>query len=507
MVGQGTVRVLVVDANPGDAELFAETLSRLPFHSVVIEAALSGGEGLAKARRSRYDLVFLDYSLPGSGGPGLLKALQEENLSEVVVLAGQEDAGAAVEALKLGALDYVIKEDAPRLDLGRLIERALELMRLKRTNYELERLNVMKNEFLTSVSRELSAPVTLISGLASLLLSGSIGAMNDEQKRLLGQLKEQGEKLIRLNQEFLELRSRTLSSQWLDVHPLALSELVRAASSRLAGKAGAKGVSLALEAASEPFSLEGDAAKLADAVARVVDNAIRFTPPGGRIAIRLQRVSPGEVELSVEDTGEGIETEKLPKVFDQAYIPGSKGSGDAPGASLAFCREVAEAHHGRLRVDSPGRAKGTRVSFILPCPTRGRTAPAPDARKVLLVDDNRDVIELLRFLLRRCGGGPLEFLTASTGERAIELASQDRLSLIVLDVMLSGMDGLEVLEALKKSAHSRGVPVLIMTAFPDVANRALALGAGSILIKPFSPDRLLREVRSLLEPAAAAPGP
>lgn len=506
MVGEGTVRVLIIDSVPKDVELFSEALSRLPFHSLVIESSSTGQEGLEKARRTRYDLILLDSALPGTDGLELLQTFREENLAHVVMLARKEDRSAP-EYLKRGALDYILKEDLPRIDLQRMIDRAFELMRLKQATYELERLNVMKNEFLGIVSQELKTPMTVVVGMANMLLSGSLGPLNDEQKRCATQILQQGQGLSRLIEDLLELKARTLGSRWLNPKALSLGDLIKETIGTMERYWRGKGLNVELEPFAEPYYMDGDAGKLSEMIIQILANAIKFTPSNGTIKVKAQRLGPGEVEIAIEDSGQGMEKEDLDHLFDRFNLP-DVASGPTPsglGLGLVFCREVVEAHHGRMRVDSPGKGQGARVSVILPCPEQEKAAAPVGAKKVLLVDDNRDVLELLKFLLRHNPEGPLDLLTAPSGEKALQMAAAEHPKLIVLDVMLGGMDGLEVLEVLKKSPQTRGIPVLILTAFPDGASRALTLGASAILIKPFPPDKLLQKVKNLLkEPQGVA---
>jgi CheY-like chemotaxis protein len=247
----------------------------------------------------------------------------------------------------------------------------------------------------------------------------------------------------------------------------------------------------------------GDGTRLQQVAVNLLSNAVKFTPPGGRIDIRL--VAEGDRgRLCVSDTGIGIAPEVLPNVFDrflQATTPSSRGAG--LGLGLAIVRHLVELHGGRVWAESPGLDRGATFTVELPLLTEPRAAiegvstlertPRLDGVHVLLVEDDVDAREMLRVILVDAGAS---VSTAHTAETALDASTSDRPDVLVSDIGLPGRDGYALLRELRDietREGSRTLPAIALTAFAAVEDRQRAFAAGFQfhLPKPVDPAHLV----------------
>jgi CheY-like chemotaxis protein len=255
-----------------------------------------------------------------------------------------------------------------------------------------------------------------------------------------------------------------------------------------------------------PFVL-GDAVRLAQVVCNLLANAAKFTPPDGRIALSL-RQDGAWVELVVEDSGSGIAAELLPRVFDlfsQGEQAIDRRSGGL-GLGLAIVKTLVHLHGGTVSAASDGSERGSRFVVRLPAAEApALAAPLPSApvraarrsARILLVDDNRDALEMLGALLREAG-----HQVHSAGDAAEALRALDGFvpELALLDIGLPGMDGYQLATRLRGDPRCAGLRLVALTGYgrqPD-RDRALAMQFDEHLVKPVAADRLLEAVEHLL---------
>jgi CheY-like chemotaxis protein len=264
----------------------------------------------------------------------------------------------------------------------------------------------------------------------------------------------------------------------------------------------------------------GDAQRLQQVVWNLLSNAIKFTPRNGRVQIRLARIN-SHVEIVVSDTGEGIDPEFLPHLFQrfrQADSAFTRSHGGL-GLGLAISRHLVEAHGGSIEAVSPGKGHGTTVRVELPLmivhdetandpdrvhPSVDVTAPGhlqlPDlgGRKVLLVDDDADAREMARDALTFAGA---VVLTASSATEALTMLEREQVDVAILDIGLPETDGYELLKAIRARTKDRqgGIPVAALTAYARAIDRTRSLQAGfqMHLSKPIQPSELAAAVLAL----------
>ncbi|MGH9466371.1 MAG: ATP-binding protein, partial [Terriglobales bacterium] len=240
----------------------------------------------------------------------------------------------------------------------------------------------MKNEFISIASHQLRTPMSGVKGVLALLIEEVLGPLNAEQKQFLHRAYESNERLIALVNDLLNVSRLEQGSLLLRDEPVDLAALLRTLSTEFQPRAARYRQSLQLQEPGAPGSepgaalVHGDAVRLREVFANLLDNAIKYTPEGG--AVRLSwRPSPAAVEVEVSDTGVGIPADKLPSLFvkfNRIQNPLS-GREFGTGLGLYFARSVVELHHGRIEVSSqPGQ--GTTFRVILP--RQPASAPAPD---------------------------------------------------------------------------------------------------------------------------------
>ncbi|MBK9966611.1 MAG: response regulator [Holophagales bacterium] len=423
--------------------------------------------------------------------------------SVVAVSTRVADVTARENALaELAALNASLEE--------RVAERSVEL---ERVNAELERAARAKDAFLASMSHELRTPLTGILGAAELLREGAHGPLNDRQLRSLGFLEEAGRHLLSLLSDILDLARIGAERLSLSLDSCSLGEVCESALGIVREEARRKGIALGFRGPAVPVRFVGDARRVCQILVNLLSNAVKFTPPGGSVELSASGdEETGEVLLEVRDTGPGIASEDIPKLFlpftqlDTRLAREHAGT----GLGLALVRSLSELHGGRAGVESePGRGSRFRVTlpWRRPEPRGGgagevaRADPEPAAPRetrprILLVEDDDANRTILGEFFRMRGFSVEE---AASGPEALSLASSSPHDLIVLDIQLPGMDGLEVLARLR--ATGRAIPpVLALTALAMEGDREriLAAGADAYLSKPAPLAVLGKEIDRLL---------
>jgi CheY-like chemotaxis protein len=279
--------------------------------------------------------------------------------------------------------------------------------------------------------------------------------------------------------------------------------------------ADAKGVVLESALDEEAGPIPGDPARLQQIVWNLVSNAIKFTPSGGRVDVRLvQREST--VEISVRDTGRGISATQLPQVFSRFGIAHtSTQSQGGMGLGLSIVRHLVELHGGTLQVGSPGPGQGATFTVTLPLtdgrppsdaesvgivpgPTSGRL-PALKGVRILVVDDEADTRELLRAILVECGA---EVTLAASARAALEALDRAPFDVLVSDIVMPDENGYDLIRKVRAREAERGgrIPALAVTAYGRIEDRSAAISAGyqQHAVKPIEPAELAAAVATLV---------
>jgi signal transduction histidine kinase len=521
------LNVLLIEDNPGDQRLIREMLveaKHTAFHLEVVDRLSNGLEHLSQ---SQVDVVLLDLSLPDSRGLDTFVTLHEAAKGvPIVVLTGLNDETTAVESVQAGAQDYLIKGevDSPLLirsvryavERGRLErERAKLLTRERAARTEAEAANRAKDEFLAIVSHELRTPLSAMLGWSRMLRTDKLDPIT--VTRALEAIERNAQAQTRLIEDLLDISRITTGKLRLNVRPVELASVLKAAIDTMRPAAEAKDISLQTTFDANAGFISGDPDRLQQIAWNLLSNAIKFTPQGGRVLVRLERVG-SHVEITVSDTGQGISPEFLPHVFDrfrQADSSTARKYGGL-GLGLSIVRYLVELHGGLVQVESPGDEHGATFRVSLPLlagqsEIRGEEkrqmaesslaatgARSIDGVRVLLVDDEADCREVIAAMLLQCNADVLAVASAS---EALEALEQWRPDVMLSDIEMPGEDGYSLMRKVRALDGKRGgqIPAAALTAYGRSEDRTRALEAGYHihLPKPVEPSELAIVVANL----------
>jgi signal transduction histidine kinase len=507
-------------------DLWAEELN----YTVV--SARSGHEALRQVLLHDFAVILLDVNMPGMNGFETAEAIQQHpraaEIPIIFITAYQADEVARLQAYQRGAADFIFTPVIPQImrakvsvfvamaqkneelrrqtkELGQhtqeLVEINERLTREMEERHAVERASHAKDEFLAMLGHELRNPLSAISSAASLL--GMPAITNEIALRARGIVQRQTKQLSAIVDDLLDL-SRAMSGKVvLARRPLDLGKLVAAclATYRATGRAELHTLSDELEEA----WVDGDPARLEQVVSNLVENALKYTPPGGAIAVSVER-SGDEAVVTVKDNGIGIAADLLPQVFDifmqvSSALDRSQGG---LGIGLSLVRRMVELHGGAIAVSSEGSGQGSTFTVRLPAiepvataRVERRASPRVAKPSLLLIDDNDDGREMMALTLRAHG---YEVRQAGDGIRGIEEALAHPPQVALVDIGLPGMDGYEVARRLRQDPATRGIRLIALTGYGLVKdqNRALDAGFDMHLVKPVTTDRLCAIIDELV---------
>lgn len=369
---------------------------------------------------------------------------------------------------------------------------------------ELQAASVLKDEFLAVMSHELKHPLNLIQINAELL--SRLPEVRDAPAvaRAADVIRRTVVSQAKIIDDLLDLSRLHTGKLTLQRETVNWATIVAAVVDAVREDAQSLGLALTMQIDDAAALIDADAVRVEQIVWNLVSNALKFTPPGGSVELRLTHEA-GEARLDVIDTGHGIEPSLGAQVFDmfrQAARGPTRPQGGL-GIGLALVKLLAEQHGGRVAVASEGVGHGTTFSVWLPLSrSTGADMPADPARpglsglRILLVDDTPDTLDSFAALLQLEGA---EVATAGSGEKALQLAREGTFDLVLSDIAMPGMDGYELIRRLREIEPMRSVAAVALTGFGRAADEQHALAAGfdAHLAKPVSLEALIPTVRRL----------
>ena len=363
----------------------------------------------------------------------------------------------------------------------------------------LEELERQRAEFLGMVSHELRAPLSSVKGLAATALGNSRVADPAEVRQFFRIIEQQADHMDGLIRDLLDVGRIDSGTLSVDPEPVEVAALVdQARSTFLSG--GARHV-LHIDLPEDLPPVMADDQRIVQVLNNLFSNAAQHSPES--CPIRVAAVREGaEVAVSVSDEGRGVTPERLRHLFRKHAVGDDDGGvrGRGAGLGLAICKGLVEAHGGRIRAESRGPDLGTRFTFTLPIvdeaggAARRRSGDGGERTGILVVDDDPLTLHYVRDALTAAGYAP-----AVTGDprEAAHLIETGRPQLVVLDLVLPGTDGIELMESIPEMAD---IPVIFLSAYgrEETIARALEAGAADYIVKPFSPTELTARVRAAL---------
>ena len=365
-----------------------------------------------------------------------------------------------------------------------------------------EQENQAKDEFMAMLAHELRNPLSAISA-ASQVMQASQG-QESAALRARSIIGRQVQHLARLVDDLLDVSRVVTGKIALDQRPLDFADLVH----RAVAVCGERQNGQRLEISTQPVWIQGDLVRMEQIVNNIVGNAVKYTPAGGAIRVRVY-ADEGNAVLRVEDNGYGIASELLPRVFD-LFVQGERTLDRAQGGlgiGLTLVRRLVELHGGTVAASSEGPGRGSVFTVTLPKIPMPQVSTMPTqvdhphirSRRVLIIEDNRDAREMFRIMLELSGH---EVLEAEEGLSGLEMLKSKRPDVAVIDVGLPGLNGYEIARRFREEPDSGGVMLVALTGYgtPEAQERSRKSGFDHHLIKPVSGEvleEIMREARSV----------
>ena len=508
-----------------------------------VEAVGDGAAALTAIRERAPDLVVADVMMPRLDGFQLLKALRADPRTStipVMLLSARAGEDSRIEGLDAGADDYLVKPFSARELVARVnahlkmaaarrrfaLDLEQEHAKLEAARSEADGANRAKDRFIAVLSHELRAPLTAIMGWSRILHKK--GLAESERAHAVTVIERNAHRQAELINDLLDISRIAASRLELDRVAVDLALVAREAIDSMRTELEARELELIADLDATTGEVFGDPRRLRQIVVNLLTNSLKFTPPNGRIEVRLVR--NGEMaHLTIADTGEGIDPALLPHVFEP-FRQGDEEPGTRThhglGLGLTIVRELVALHGGTIRVDSPGKGRGATFTVELPvvavkvASERAGHAASPASsggtqqrgrlagRRVLVVDDYEDARELVARVLQAHGA---DTQTADSADAALAILAESPVDVIVSDLAMPRVDGFGFITAVRSARAQDGAPVraLALTAYSshDLGERTRAAGFDAHASKPIEPETLVDLVVQLTSDLPPRPDP
>lgn len=375
---QEKVKILLVS---NDENLEKDLIPVLQENNYIIENADSGEKALKKVNEQFFNIIITEYRLIDMDGLTLGKNIKELAFdTEIIIITSKATLASAIMAVKENIYEYLTKPVNPyelidiingALKKQRLIlENNMLLWELKMSNKKLERLNKFKDGLISMISHDLRSPISSFKGFNYALLQERAGKLTKKQKEIIKTENETIDAMIELINNLLDIRQieageLKMKKQLCNMNNSAIAPVVK----RLMPQMDQKKIELTVNCERNMPEVKIDVGRMAQVVQNLLQNAVKFTPRGGRIEVNLLEADNQQVELQVKDTGKGIPEELLNSIFEVFYTMDDTNIERAKtsrGLGLAICREIIKAHNGLIWAESEGPGKGSTFIVMLP---------------------------------------------------------------------------------------------------------------------------------------------
>jgi len=358
-------RLLVADDEDSFRMLMARALEDSGFE---VTQASDGDEAVLAARERSFDLALLDVRMPKIDGIGVLRMLRSDSpTTDCIMITGYQDVKIAVEAIKLGAKDFLSKP----INVEELVQRVRSVLRAHTAEAHIRELQV---EFTSKLLHDLLTPLHTLRSAINFLEKEIMGNLTKPQQNVLQSVNGTIKNMDALLNDMIDLSLFESGRVDIEKIPTNLDELIPAICTRFKPQISAKNISLKLRINENVPTVEVDPEKIEQVMDNLLENAITYTPESGSIEVSLsvKNQSPDIagrefIEVGVSDTGKGIAKSELPFVFDKykEFLTGKISDQKTTGLGLAICRSIVEAHKGMMSVESEV-GKGSTFRFFLP---------------------------------------------------------------------------------------------------------------------------------------------
>jgi|GEM_PF-1672148 len=401
-----------------------------------------------------------------------------------------------------------------RQNLEKLVEQRTDDLRA--ANAELELASRLKDEFLANMSHELRTPLTAVLGMSEALLEQVYGPLNEKQISSLQRIESSGEHLLNLINDILDLSEISAGRAELRIDRVSVDAVCQASLKMIKGMAHKKKQRISVITDSGVTHIRADMLRVKQMLVNLLTNAVKFTPERGKIALEVNGI-PGQdmVEFAVRDTGMGISREDMKKLF-KPFVQldgGLSREHEGTGLGLVMVSRLAEMHGGSVKVESE-EGRYSRFAIMLPWhpgeDLRGfenlagldKNENSGGLARILMADDNMANIETVADYLR---AKSYSVLLAYDGSEAVALTIEKKPELIIMDIQMPVMDGLEAIKAIRKrekeeDSGTRRVPVIALTALamPGDREKCIEAGADEYMSKPVELKKLAATIETLI---------
>lgn len=519
--------LLIVDDHIANLQVLSKLLKEEGFE---VRVARNGSRAIETVAYEQPDLILLDVMMPGLDGYQVCQLLKSDPSTQeipIIFMTALSEAVDKIKGLNMGAVDYIIKPFNPQEVLARIkihINIYLLTQKLAKQNQLLqeemqsrkkaESANDAKSKFLAQMSHELRTPLNIILGFAQVMNRDP--SLTEEQQENLEMIASSGEHLLELIEDILSMSKIDSGQINLRLNSFDLYYLLDSLEDMFKIKAGGKGLQLILERKDDvPQYIETDEGKLRQVLINLLGNAIKFTN-SGRIILRVKNEGKllmyrGErknaIAFEVEDTGPGIETEKIEKIFESFFKKSSQEFQAGTGLGLAISREYVRLMGGDINVSNVRENQGALFRFSIPVRLASESmverqqpigrvigmAPEQAGYRILVVDDKWENRKLLFKLFSSVG---FEVRSAENGREAVALWSEFAPHLIWMDMQMPVMNGYEASKQIKSQLKGQATVIIAMTSqnFSDDRASILEAGCDDFINKPFQEETLFKKM-------------
>jgi signal transduction histidine kinase len=508
--------ILLVDDTPGNLALMSNMLKDI--YRVKIA---NSGEKALKIAASRYppDLILLDIMMPDMDGYEVCQQLKQDAKTKnipVIFLTSKAEMEDEQRGLELGAVDYITKPVSPPIVMAR-VKNHLALKKinnqLESATFVAEKANLAKSNFLSGMSHELRSPLNAILGFAQLMESDP-RAPTPAQKESITQILQAGWHLLKLINEILDLAKIESGRVPLLLEPVALPEVMLECQSMIAPQAQRHDIELSFPVFDLPCFVQADLTRVKQVLINLLSNAVKYNSPHGTVDVSCQTLATGRTRISVKDSGAGLSPEKITQLF-QAFnrLGQENGDEEGTGIGLVVTLRLVELMGGSMGVESHV-GEGSVFWFELisvATPeqmTEKSSAPSQATPQslhgtLLYVEDNPANMKLVEQIIARRPG--LRLLTAVNATLGIEIARTAMPDIILMDINLPGISGIEAMNLLRCDKQLKHIPVIAISAnaMPRDIETGMKAGFFRYLTKPIKIDEFIESLDVALKFAAS----
>lgn len=376
------LKILIVDFNPKNITKIKESLGKATSFSYDVHWLQREENILAKVDEDKYDAILLSYDLPESNGIEILSDLQYKDLNgPVIIMLDKKDEEFAVQAMREGAYDYLIREEDFGEGAELIIHNALNTfhaakererlqkeiaakkIELEAANKKLKELDRIKSDFVANVAHEFRTPLTVIKGNVDLVNKGGLGPVSPGQKEMLEGAISIANRLSRLVNDLLDISKIESGKMGLKKESVNMNKMIEENIALFDKIVHDRKQKVKKELAKDVPLIHADIDKITQAFVNLLSNAIKYTPDSGEILVKMVNLDK-EIMVEVSDTGEGIAPENIDKIFDKfTRVTAEKKEGT--GLGLPIAKDIVTLHNGRMWVASE-LGRGSRFYFTLP---------------------------------------------------------------------------------------------------------------------------------------------